>query len=272
MLIFAAIVPHGGDVVSQLADDPQEMATTRAAMREVGSRFAATRPETVVVLTPHGLMPGNGVSVGMTKYAAGQLDKPDGRRIKASFVVDTDFAAQIIAAGEPNDLPFYRLRGDTSGTDAVLPLDWGALIPLWFTAHPMIPRPQIVVLAPSPSLPRETLVRVGVAIARAADDSGKRVAILASGDLGHAHTVDGPYGYDSASAAHDAAVCDAIERDDLAQLLYYPDEFLEDAKVDAFYQILPLMGALGHTPMRGELLSYEAPTYFGMAVAVYEPV
>ena len=32
-----------------------------------------------------------------------------------------------------------------------------------------------------------------------------------------------------------------------------------------------LAGALGHTPMRGELLSYEAPTYFGMAVAVYEP-
>jgi aromatic ring-opening dioxygenase LigB subunit len=29
------------------------------------------------------------------------------------------------------------------------------------------------------------------------------------------------------------------------------------------------MGALGHTPMRGELLSYEAPTYFGMAVAAY---
>ena len=272
MLTFAAIAPHGGDLVTQIADDPGVMAKTRAAMRELGKRFAVSRPETVVVLTPHGVMPAEGVAVGMTTRAAGILDKPDGRRIKAAFTVDTDLAAQIIEAGSDHELPFYRLRGEKNGADAVLPLDWGALIPLWFTAHPLTPRPEIVVLAPSPSLPRETLVRVGVAIARAAKTSGKRVALIASGDLGHAHDPDGPYGYDSASAAHDAALCDAIENDDLSQLLYYPDEFLEDAKVDAFYQILPLMGALGHTPMRGELLSYQAPTYFGMAVAVYEPL
>ena len=35
--------------------------------------------------------------------------------------------------------------------------------------------------------------------------------------------------------------------------------------------IIMLAGALHHTPMRGELLSYEAPTYFGMLVAAYKP-
>jgi aromatic ring-opening dioxygenase LigB subunit len=47
---------------------------------------------------------------------------------------------------------------------------------------------------------------------------------------------------------------------------------METAKVDAYWQTIILAGALGHTPMQGELLSYEAPTYFGMAVAAYEPV
>ncbi|MBC8135598.1 MAG: aromatic ring-opening dioxygenase subunit LigB [Fibrella sp.] len=272
MLTFAAIAPHGGDIITQIADDPRTMEKTRTAMRELGRRCAAARPDTVVVVTPHGMIPAEGVSIGFTKYAAGVLDKPDGRFIKATFDVDTELCAAIMAAGEAHSLPLYRIMGDERREDAVLPLDWGALIPLWFLAHPMKPRPKVVVLAPSSTLPRETLVRLGVAIARAAESSGKRVAFVASGDQGHAHDPDGPYGYDSASQAHDMAMCDAIEKNDLDQLLYWPPEFLEDAKVDAFYQTLILMGLMGHTPMRGELLSYEAPTYFGMAVAAYEPM
>jgi aromatic ring-opening dioxygenase LigB subunit len=115
------------------------------------------------------------------------------------------------------------------------------------------------------------LVRCGVAIARAAEVSGKRVALLASCDQGHAHLLDGPYGFDPASAEHDAMMCEAIIENDLPRLIDWPEEFLETAKVDAYWQTIILAGALGHTPMRGELLSYEAPTYFGMAVAAYEP-
>jgi hypothetical protein len=33
--------------------------------------------------------------------------------------------------------------------------------------------------------------------------------------------------------------------------------------------MLMLEGALGHDGWRGELLSYEAPTYFGMLCAAY---
>ena len=127
-------------------------------------------------------------------------------------------------------------------------------------------------MAPHRRLMRETLVRTGVAIARAASASGKRVALIASCDQGHAHAVDGPYGYSPASARHDEAMCAAIAKNDLPRLLEWPESFLSEAKVDAYWQTIILAGALAHTPMQGELLSYEAPTYFGMAVAAYEPV
>ena len=48
-------------------------------------------------------------------------------------------------------------------------------------------------------------------------------------------------------------------------------DFADRAKVDGLWQTVMLAGALHHTPMRGDLLSYEAPTYFGMLVAAYEP-
>jgi aromatic ring-opening dioxygenase LigB subunit len=167
-------------------------------------------------------------------------------------------------------VPIARLVSETK--DAPLPLDWGALVPLWFCAHSLQPRPQIVVLSPDRSLPREALVRCGLAIARAATASNRRVALIASCDQGHAHDPNGQYGFDPASREHDAMMCRAIENDDLASLLDWPNDFLEAAKVDAYWQTLMLLGALGHTPLRPELLSYEAPTYFGMAVAAYAPM
>jgi aromatic ring-opening dioxygenase LigB subunit len=247
------------------------MAKTRAAMKELGRRCAAACPDTVVVATPHGIISEGVVSLGATRIAAGILGDLSGSHVKAVFENDLDYATRLEPEMQFQSVPFVRLVGEEKKTNAVLPLDWGALVPLWFLAHPLQPRPRIVVLAPDRALPREYLVRCGVAIARAAASSGKRVAFIASCDHGHAHDAKGPYGYSPVSAAHDAAMCAAITEDDLPRLLDWPEEFLEEAKVDGYWQTLILMGALGHTPMRGELLSYEAQTYFGMAVAAYAP-
>jgi aromatic ring-opening dioxygenase LigB subunit len=271
MLIFSAIAPHGGDIIPQIADDPATMAVTREAMRELGRRFAVTQPETVVVATPHGRLVEGVITVGATQLAAGILEGSQGRRVKAVFDCDLEFLGVLEEWCARQRVPVGRLVGEEKKQAAVLPLDWGALVPLWFTAHPIqSPRPKVVVLAPDRYLPREVLVRAGVAIAQAAQDSGKRIAFIASCDLGHAHDPDGPYGYDPASSEHDAAFCAAVQENDLGRLLDWSEAFLESAKVDAYWQALMLAGALGHTPLQGELLSYEAPTYFGMAVAAYQ--
>ena len=49
-----------------------------------------------------------------------------------------------------------------------------------------------------------------------------------------------------------------------------PAEFVRQAAADSGWQMLMLHGALA-AGWRGELLSYEAPTYFGMICAAYEP-
>lgn len=270
MLVFGAIAPHGGDIVEETAADPSVMAQTRAAMQELGRRFVQTAPEIAVVLTPHGIIADSVITIGATEKAGGIHEGPRGQ-VTALYDTDLAFVELLGQEAEAQKIPLARLVGQEKAGDALFPLDWGAFIPLWYTAHIQSPRPRIVVLAPNRALPREVLVRLGVAIARAAEQSGKRVALLASCDQGHAHDPDGPYGFDPASAKHDEAMCEAIRDNDLERLLEWPQEFMETAKVDAYWQTIILAGALGHTPMTGELLSYEAPTYFGMAVASYEP-
>jgi aromatic ring-opening dioxygenase LigB subunit len=55
----------------------------------------------------------------------------------------------------------------------------------------------------------------------------------------------------------------------LDRLSEIPAELVEEAKADSWWQMLILHGATaGWT---GRLISYEAPTYFGMLTAAYSP-
>jgi aromatic ring-opening dioxygenase LigB subunit len=168
----------------------------------------------------------------------------------------------------------------------VLPLDWGILTPLWFLGHGRnMPGhgdvlseppaadigPPVVIVAPSRSVPRATLVDFGQAVAEAAANDPRRIAFIASCDWGHAHRADGPYGFHSESAAVDAEVVAAVAANDLLSLIDLDEGRARDAAIDGLWQALMLAGALEAVPMPVELLSYEAPTYYGMLVAVWAP-
>ena len=224
-LVCAAIAPHGGEVVAELADDPTLMQQTRTAMQELGRRFHRAAPQTIVILTPHGIVAKGAVTLSGVGWAQGVLG--EGRqKISAGFAVDLSFAESILEEGLCRDVPLVPVVTEDT---TPFPLDWGALIPLWFTARTLL-RPKIVVLAPDRTLPREILIECGVALARAAQKSRKRIALIASCDQGHAQDADGPYGFDPASAQHDALLVEAIRTNDLSRLLSWKDEFLETAK------------------------------------------
>jgi aromatic ring-opening dioxygenase LigB subunit len=66
-------------------------------------------------------------------------------------------------------------------------------------------------------------------------------------------------------------VVEALRANDPVRLIDLPDEQAQNAAIDGLWQTLMLAGTLERTPMRGEVLSYEAPSYYGMLVASFEP-
>src|SRR6266498_3709163 len=98
-----------------------------------------------------------------------------------------------------------------------------------------------------------------------------RVPLIASADHGHAHDPEGPYGFDPASAEYDGRMVELVGEERLGDLLGFEPSFVDAARADSFWQLLMLHGALETAAnWRSELLSYEAPTYFGMLCAAYE--
>jgi Catalytic LigB subunit of aromatic ring-opening dioxygenase len=127
-----------------------------------------------------------------------------------------------------------------------------------------------LVVGPARDLPAETHVAAGRALADAAGRSGKRVAFVASADHGHAHAESGPYGYDEAAVEYDELVRRLVDQNRLDDLRGIDPGLVERAAADSWWQLLMLHGALGDG-WSSELLSYEAPTYYGMLCAAFTP-
>ena len=246
-------------------------ATTRGAMQELGRRFTAGSPEVTVVLTPHNIHVERGMAVVLAGTMAGTLEG-GAAPIAMRVPVDRDLAIAVAVAVGEAGVPIAAVSyGANDTAAAVFPMDWGTQVPLHFMGGSDDPPKPIVMVAPARDLPWDAHVTAGRASAKAAETSGKRVALIASCDHGHAHDPKGPYGYSPASKGFDDRVVDLVKRDALGEPLTFDRAFVSEAKADSFWQMLMLHGALDDQ-WRGEFLSYEAPTYFGMLCAAYSPL
>lgn len=256
-LVFAAIAPHGGLVFEQ------PNAPTRKGMEEVARRFEAAQPESVIVVTPHGTLVDGHFGV----VRSGNVSEHPNRFIAPEHLYsgpgDPELADACIRTLQEEGLPAVGITfGTTVSGESEMPIDWGAGIPLWFLRAPA------VVVTPCRALSNDEHVRAGAALARATTD--RRVAFIASADHGHGHSADGPYGFSEHSKPYDDEIVRIVRENRLGELAGWDAQRAVDAKADSFWQLLMLHGALGED-FDAELLSYEAPTYFGMLTALFMP-
>jgi len=270
-LAFACIAPHG-DLAIPDACPPGKafLATgTQAGMAELGRRFDAAHPEVVVLLTPHGVHVTGHIAVVVAARTAGALDGAP--QISLDVPVDRDLALAIVSELEAAGIPVVGVSyGGNDPAEAVMPLDWGSLIPLWYLGGRHDPAMPVVIVAPARDLPVDAHVAAGAAIASAIEASGRRAALVASADQAHTHRADGPYGYDPAARIIDELVVSILRAGRLGVLRDLDPALVEAAKPDSWWQMLMLLGAIGET-WRPDVVSYEVPTYYGMLCAAFDP-
>ncbi len=266
-LVFAAIAPHG-----TLPEAPVPGAEkTHGGLQELGRRFEAARPEATIVLTPHNIHVEGHFAVVLAGTLAGNLADFDAPEVQLSCPVDLDLATGVVVALHDEALPVVGASfGANDPGAATAPMDWGVLIPLWCMGGRADPPVPVVVVSPARDRSIEEHLRAGEAVARAAEDFGKRVALIASADHGHAHDPAGPYGFDPAAADYDRRIVELVRANTLNGLLELDPALVDAAKADSWWQLVMLHGALG-TGWGADFLTYEASTYFGMLCAAFAP-
>jgi len=270
-LVWACIAPHGGYAIPE-ACSPEEAnlaPETQAGMLELQRRCDAAAPETLILLTPHGIHVDGRFAVVTAGRMAGALD--DVPSVALDVPVDRDLATATLAALQEAGIPAVGVSfGGNVPSDAVMPMDWGTLIPMWYLGGRRDPPRSVVVIAPARDRPLAEHVAAGAVIAAAANRSAVAVGLVASADQAHTYTADGPYGMSPRAAELDQQIVEAVRGGRLKSLLELDPALVEEAKPDSVWQLLMLAGATGDT-WRPDLISFEVPTYFGMLSAAYSP-
>ncbi len=259
-LVYACISPHGGNLL--LGENaPGPVPQCRKAMARMRQSLRAARPDTVAVLTPHGIGVEGAISLGVTATGYGELDN-----LKITVEMDLDLAAAWAYRATERGVPVAPLQMDQPG--GAMPLDWGVTIPLALLTPPGDRLPAVIA-CPARNVARASLIAWGETLVEAAEETGRRVALIVSADQGHGHAADGPYGYTPASAEYDAAMKAAVEADDLPRLLEWPEEWPETALADSYWQTLSLIGVQKRIALRSHFLAYEVDHYFGLLCAEF---
>jgi len=148
-------------------------------------------------------------------------------------------------------------------------MDHGLMVPLYFLKKAGVDLPLVPVSITFLSL--EEHYAFGKAIAEAARKLGRKIAVVASGDLSHRLMRGAPAGYDPRGREFDARVKELVENADVRGFLDLDLEFIERAGECGLRPIVILLGAFDGYNFKPEVLSYEGPFGVGYMVTTVEP-
>ena len=232
----------------------------------MGTTLQALAPDVIVIVNPHGFRVQSAMSISIAERAVAEWSPG----VKLDFEMDTILANSIADEAGQMSVPVVRyIYGASGGPECFIPLDWGAVVPLYFMGHTYSPKPKIVHISPMKTLPYQTHYDFGRAIGKGIRASDKRIAFIASADQGHAHDAHGPYGLDPASKKYDSWMQEVVRSNHLDDLLSADPVLVENGKPDSLWPTLILAGILKENPLKARLLSYEVNVYFGILCAEF---
>lgn len=263
-VIGALIAPHPPILIPSVGKgEERKIQKTFDAYTRAAEEIARLKPETLVVLSPHAVAYADYLHIAPGAKAKGDFSEFGSSDPPLEFSCDTRFVSVL-----SEEAARCRLPAGTFG-DKHRPVDHGALVPLSFITHAY--REFQLVRCSISGLGASAHYRFGQCIARAAKQLGRRVFLIASGDLSHKLTKEGPYGFAKEGPEFDREVTEAMKAGDFMHFLTFDGEFCEAAAECGLPSFQILAGVFDGLDVKPEFLSYEGPFGVGYAVCGYAP-
>lgn len=269
-VILAGLMPHPPVVVPEVGGaDAARVQKTRQAMEEFATQVSRAAPETIVLISPHGPVFSDAVAVTLLPAVEGNLRNFGAPQVSLRRDNDLALARSIIARAKAMGLPAVGIDESLAREYRARSLDHGTIVPLWFLHLAGVKCPLVPVAMGM--LPPPSLYAFGRAIREAASETGRRIAVIASGDLSHRLTPDAPAGYDPEGKVFDRDITAALERGDIPAIFRLDPRTARKAGECGLRPIWIMSGALDGYDVDAKLLSYEGPFGVGYAVALFRP-
>lgn len=260
-IVYGAILPHPPVIVPAIGGERiKDVAKTKKALEEVGKRLKAKDIDTVVIITPHGNVSQVAVPVYMGHVYEGNLGYFGAQKPNYSFKGDPYLSNEIIKEAKRQDIAVAQI-GETF-------LDHGVIVPLYYPYIAGFKKP-IVPIALA-FIDKKELFAFGEIIRAASENLGKKVAVIASGDLSHRLTLDAPAGFNPEAKKFDEQLVQLVAGNDAQGIMNMDPQVVEKAGECGYRSVIILLGALNGLQVTPEVLSYEGPFGVGYMVATFD--
>jgi MEMO1 family protein len=257
-IVFAGIAPHPPIMVPEVGREAAaEVRGSIDAMREFTERIIASGAETVVLVSPHAPLEARAFVAYQDAQLYGDFSNFRAPDTKVEAPLDEELLTQIAREAAEQAYQVLGIKGCY--------LDHGTAVPLYFLLRNGW-RGQLVALGYS-FLSNEDHLRFGACIKRAAERTGRAVALVASGDLSHRLKLGAPAGYNADAHLFDEAVVESLRACEPERIIDIDQDLRKMAGECGYRSMLVAFGATRGLAPACEVLHYEAPFGVGYMVA-----
>ena len=257
----ACIVPHPPLIVPEVGKGQEKIVKkTIESYHAVARQIGDIQPETIILISPHSVMyadyihisPGNGAQGSLKQFGAPAV-------CKVSY--DAPMADELCRICDAADFP----AGTLGEKDASL--DHGTLIPLYFVNQYYTD--YRLVRCSISGLSRQEHYHFGMILGEAVEALGRNTVVIASGDLSHKLTADGPYGFAAEGPELDKTLISIMQSGNFGEFFELDSTLCERGAECGLASFIIMAGALNQKTVDTRFLSYEGPFGVGYAVCGY---
>ena len=256
MISFACFVPHAPVLIPEVGQkNLDKLADTIKSYQYLEHELYSSKPDVILVISPH------------AEKREGAFTINQQPKMKLDF---KDFGDLVTNLEFDNEIGFgYQVKESCEEYFPIILtaselLDYGSGVPLYFLAG-NLPGAKIISIGFS-NLSNQDHIKFGEIIKEQINISGKRVAIVASGDLSHKLHKDSPAGYSARAQEFDQRIVELLKNKDVEAIVKLEEELVKESGECGYRSLLILLGIMKNINYTPEKLSYQSPFGIGYLV------
>ena len=266
----AGLFPHPPVMIPEIGgNELARIALTAKTEEQAMQKMVSSGMETVIIISPHNLCFHDGPSLFLTDSISGNLSDFGYPQLSMTLSIDRMLAEAVLQEAAPL-IPLHRVDEEEARRyNRTLTIDWGTFVPMYYLQKAGF-KGQAVMLSPCFSN-YEINEILGTIVERTAARLGRKIGVIASGDLSHRLTPESPNGYTEKGILFDKAVMDALRRRDKTPLTSMTPEFIDEIAMCGLPSVYFLFGILGQRKADMPCFSHEGPFGVGYGICLYLP-
>lgn len=264
------IMPHPPIIIPEVGKGEEKKArATIEGCGQVAEEIKRLKPEAIIIITPHGPLFRDAIAITDMPSIKGDLGKFGVPEIQYNIEIEMEINNNIFKSSKEEEIMTVPItQNSLREYNISSELDHGAMVPLYFVNNEY--KNYKLVHITYGMLSKIDLYRFGMIIKKVVEESKENAVIIASGDLSHKLSDEGPYEYNPHGKEFDREITRLLSKGDVVGIFSMDKKIIDAAGECGLRSFYIMLGAMDGFDVKGRLLSYEGPFGVGYGVMSFD--